>query len=117
MRTIAAVRFEHEALSYKLSASIGISVINSETLDANTVLAEADTACYVAKRHGGDRCQVYNPGDAAVRQAFADSSWAARIQQSLENGNVLLYGQRIESMRRSEEHTSELQSLMRNSYA
>src|SRR3546814_7763939 len=46
LRTIAAVRFEHEARSYKLSASIGISVINSETLDANTVLAEADTACY-----------------------------------------------------------------------
>lgn len=100
LRAIAAMRFEHEAHSYKLSASIGISVINSETPDANTVMAEADTACFIAKRHGGDRCQVYNPGDAAVRQAFADSSWAARIQQSLENGDVLLYGQRIESMRR-----------------
>lgn len=98
LRTIAAMRFEHEARSYKLSASIGISVINSEALDANTVLAEADTACYIAKRQGGDRCQIYNPGDAAVRQAFADSSWAARIQQSLENGDVLLYGQRIEAM-------------------
>lgn len=98
LRIIAAMRFEHEARSYKLSASVGISVIDSEALDANTVLAEADTACYIAKRHGGDRCQLYNPGDAAVRQAFADSSWAARIQQSLENGDVLLYGQRIEAI-------------------
>lgn len=99
LRTIAAMRFEHEARSYKLAASVGISLINAATLDANTALAEADTACYIAKRNGGGRCQLYSPGDAAVRQAFADSSWASRIQQSLESGKVMLYGQRIESMR------------------
>ncbi|NGY05532.1 PAS domain-containing protein [Solimonas terrae] len=102
LRTIAAADFEHNGRSYKLAASIGISIINSETVDANTVLAEADTACYIAKRHGGDRCQIYAPGDAAVRQAFTDSSWASRVQQALEAGDVLLYGQHIEPMRSDE---------------
>ncbi|HET8883788.1 MAG TPA: EAL domain-containing protein [Solimonas sp.] len=108
LRTIANAGFEHDGRSYKLAASIGISVINSETLDANTVLAEADTACYIAKRHGGDRCQIYSPGDAAVRQAFTDSDWASRVQQSLDNGDVLLYGQRIESMRDDEPSSCEV---------
>ncbi|NKF20707.1 PAS domain-containing protein [Solimonas marina] len=95
VRTIGAMRFEYEGRSYALSASVGIGVIDADTSDANTVLAEADTACYIAKRHGGGRCQSYSARDAAVRQAFVEGNWASRIQQALENGDVLLYGQRI----------------------
>lgn len=95
LRAINALRFEHDSRSYALSASVGISVIDAETIDANTVLAEADTACYIAKRHGGGRCQTYSERDAAVRQAFVDGNWASRIQQALDNGDVMLYGQRI----------------------
>lgn len=114
LRVIAHAGFEHDGRSYKVAASIGISVINAETLDANTVLAEADTACYIAKHHGGGRCQVYSPGDAAVRQAFTDSDWASRVQQSLDNGDVLLYGQRIESMRDGQPSSCEILIRLRD---
>lgn len=96
---IELLRFEHEGRPYQLGASVGISVIDAGTRDANSVLAQADTACYIAKRQGGNRCQVYHSGDESVREAFRDSDWASRIQDALESGKVLLYGQRIVPLR------------------
>ncbi|WP_028008404.1 PAS domain-containing protein [Solimonas flava] len=96
--SIDTLRFEHEGLAYQIAASIGISAIDANSRDANSVLAAADTACYIAKRNGGHRVQLYHPGDDAVRQAFLDIDWASRIQQALESGQVELHAQRIISL-------------------
>ncbi len=96
--SIDALRFEHEGLAYQIAASIGVCAIDATSRDANSVLAAADTACYIAKRHGGHRVQLYHPGDDAVRQAFLDIDWASRIQQALESGKVELHAQRIVSL-------------------
>src|SRR3546814_4573395 len=57
----------------------------------------------------GDRELVYVCGKEGVRKLkFEDGQWAA---------SWLINGQSFGELRRSEEHTSELQSLMRNSYA
>ncbi|MFT4045782.1 MAG: EAL domain-containing protein [Solimonas sp.] len=98
LHTIEAFRFEHEGRVYKVAASIGISALDANTQDANSALAQADTACYIAKRQGGHRIQLFNQGDDIVRQAFLDIDWASRIQQALETGGVELHGQRIVSL-------------------
>ncbi|WP_169729297.1 PAS domain-containing protein [Solimonas soli] len=98
LHAIEAFRFEHEGRAYKIAASIGICALDAGTRDANTALAEADTACYIAKRQGGHRIQLYNHGEDLVRQAFLDIDWASRIEQALENGGVELHGQRIVSL-------------------
>lgn len=43
-----------------ISASIGISIVNSPEIDANTFLKEADIAMYEAKRQGRDGVILFN---------------------------------------------------------
>src|SRR3546814_1527057 len=52
--------------------------------------------------------------DAVAADWHADSALRARVRRLVRRANVLMRGG---YRRRSEEHTSELQSLMRNSYA
>ena len=60
IRIIAAVaeRFEY-CEQAQLSASIGISVFNQDTQDANQLLRNADESMYLAKRAGGNRFVIH----------------------------------------------------------
>lgn len=108
LHSIETFRFEHERRVYKVSASIGICTLDADTPDAGTALAEADTACYIAKRQGGHRIQIYSHREDLVRQASVDIDWASRIEQALENGGVELHGQRIVSLRDGEQTSFEV---------
>ncbi|MGH8447013.1 MAG: PAS domain S-box protein, partial [Solimonas sp.] len=114
LHAIEAFRFEHEGRAYKIAASIGISAIDAGTRDANSALAEADTACYIAKRQGGHRIQIYHAGDDAVRQAFQDIDWASRIQHALEADGIELHVQRIVSLREPQISNYEVLIRIRN---
>ena len=95
---IGDYRFEHDARVYTVGVSIGISMIDAGVRDAHAVLAQADSACYIAKRQGGGRLQLYHASDEVVRQAHRDSDWASRIQQALDTGQLQLHAQQIHAL-------------------
>ncbi|NJL81787.1 MAG: diguanylate cyclase [Chloroflexaceae bacterium] len=47
---------------FEIGVSIGLVAIEGQTLDAASLLATADRACYTAKRQGGDRICVIRDG-------------------------------------------------------
>jgi diguanylate cyclase (GGDEF)-like protein len=59
--TLSALEFEWLGQRFSVGASVGITLITSETEDATRALAEADVACYAAKKLGRNQVQVYHP--------------------------------------------------------
>ena len=57
---------------------------------AAEVLREADAACYLAKRAGGNRVQVSAPGPEG---AGADDEWSRRVVQAIRRHEFQLYAQ------------------------
>lgn len=53
--------FALENGSYKIGASIGISIIEGNSITANEILKRADTAMYAAKKMGGSNFSFYDP--------------------------------------------------------
>jgi diguanylate cyclase (GGDEF)-like protein/PAS domain S-box-containing protein len=88
-------RFAWEDKTFKLGVSIGLVVIDGDSVDAATVLSEADAACYVAKDMGRNRVWHHQADDQAVRQRHGEMQWVARINEALENDRLCLFGQRI----------------------
>lgn len=48
--------------SYKIGASVGICVVDDDTVSAGDILRRADSAMYAAKKLGGNSFAYYDPG-------------------------------------------------------
>ncbi len=97
-QAIRGFRFSHHDRSFQIGASIGISVVDTTSGSAEQVMSQADTACYIAKRRGRNRIQLYHGSDEDIRQAHADMDWASRIEEALADNRVELFAQRIVSI-------------------
>jgi len=65
---IQAFRFAWQEKRFIVGASIGLVPITEHSVDLQSVLSAADSACYAAKEQGGNRVYVYQPGDNELEQ-------------------------------------------------
>lgn len=95
-RSLDKFHFETSHRSYRVSASIGIAMLQpGECIDAHTLLARADQACYAAKTHGRNQVHLYSLEDQSVHLLKNDAHWAPLIQDALANGKLRLLFQPI----------------------
>ncbi len=95
VEAVDRARFRVGERVFQLGLSAGVAVIDAAAEDARRVLMHADTACYVAKRLGGNRAQLYQPSDLEVSRTRNDMDWVARIEQALDENRFELFAQRI----------------------
>jgi len=92
--------FEHHNRQYHLSVSIGIkSITSNETLTSGDVLAQANQACYTAKKRGRNRIHLYSPQDTEMHTLRRNVEWAPRIRAALQEERFLLEFQPIHSIK------------------
>jgi len=95
--------FEHRHSQYHLSASIGVKFIdNMEVQTAGDVLAQANQACYTAKKRGRNRAHLYCPQDTEMHTLRQNVEWAPRIRAALQQERFLLEYQPIFSIETGE---------------
>ena len=87
--------FGWEQRNYTVSASIGVVMMNGPGLSQRTLLAHADTACYMAKERGRNRVHLFSELDAETTQRRSEMEWAGRIRQALADGRFLLHFQEL----------------------
>jgi len=97
-RCIADFRFVNDDRSFSIGASIGVVQVADNTLNFTEVLSAADAACYTAKEKGRNRVQYYRPHDSDASVRRYEMEWASRLQRALQNGQFVLYAQRIMSI-------------------
>lgn len=61
INTLGELEFEWLGQRYSVGASVGVTLITPDTEDATRALAEADVACYAAKKLGHNQVQIYHP--------------------------------------------------------
>ncbi|MEJ2398592.1 MAG: EAL domain-containing protein [Gammaproteobacteria bacterium] len=90
--------FEREGRNYKVNASIGIALINSETTSPGEVLSNADIACHIAKGKGRNASHLYSQEHDNKLAMDMELGWSVRLHQALEKDNFQLYYQPIISL-------------------
>jgi diguanylate cyclase (GGDEF)-like protein len=104
MRTAETVReavakhsFSWEGHTLSRGVSIGVVEISANIADIHSAMADADSACYAAKKAG--RNQVFGSQqeeeDAHLARRKRDMQWAARTNTALEDGRFVLFRQQI----------------------
>ena len=58
VEAISAIVFQWEGETYRIGASVGVTLVGPDAPDASRLLAEADAACYAAKAKGRNRVEI-----------------------------------------------------------
>jgi diguanylate cyclase (GGDEF)-like protein/PAS domain S-box-containing protein len=101
-------KFIEEDTSYNITLSIGIAMIDSQVTTAEEVLSHADLACHLAKQHGRNRTNLYDPSESDKAGMAADMGWAARVREMLEHDRFQLVYQPIVSTANGHVHDYEV---------
>lgn len=92
---IQQFNFTWDDSTFTIGASIGISAISQSTTTCETILSNADSACYLAKESGRNRIQVFTEEDDKLLTQQREMHWVSRINQALEEDRFQLYFQEI----------------------
>ena len=95
LAAIRAFRFPWQGQVFTLGASIGVAAVTSQSRDLESVMAAADTACYMAKDNGRNQLQVYHEDDEEVSSHHGQMSWVSRVTRSAEEDRFFLDCQRV----------------------
>ena len=103
-------RYSFENRIFKVGASIGVVPINNDTRDIQTVLSDADSACYAAKEAGRNRVEIHSPDNVELQSRRRDMHWVSRINHAIDENRLVLHFQNIKSLKNAS--TSSITKLL-----
>ncbi|MDH5325644.1 MAG: EAL domain-containing protein [Gammaproteobacteria bacterium] len=104
LEALKQYKFQWSHNRFDIGASFGLTAIRASSNNSNEVLNEADSACYLAKRLGRNRIQVYDQHNFLLLQHRGEMQWVQKINQALEKNRFRLYCQKIMSLTQESEH-------------
>jgi diguanylate cyclase (GGDEF)-like protein len=84
--------------SISVTASIGAAIIKGQFITADLAFSQADIACKIADKLGGNHAHVYDPEKDRSTSEKLDQNWAIRIRAAIENDDFTLAFQPIVSL-------------------
>ncbi len=87
--------FFYEEHSFNVTLSIGLAPIDGQEPDMERVLADVDSACYVAKQSGRNRIHVTQDNDTEVVQYRSSLAGVQAIRKALTDDRLSLYFQPV----------------------
>ena len=94
-RHIDGYVFVWEQRTYTVSVSIGGVALDHPGLAFKDVLAQADTACYMAKESGRNRVHFYSASDDETARRHGEMEWANRLRWAVAEQRLVLMYQEV----------------------
>jgi len=101
-------RFSWEGHPFDLGVSIGLVLIDADSVSIEELMSEADAACYAAKEKGRNRVQIFRPDNLELAQRHGEMQWVSRISHALEENRFVLYCQTIAPLDETQERHCEI---------
>ena len=109
LKAIQSFRLEHQGIVFKVGASVGLTEITPKfNLNVSALLSTADTACYAAKRDGGNCVHQYQNNDTNMQAHNNLLKWVSNINKAIENDQFVLYIQPFQAAKPNQEAHCEL---------
>ncbi len=89
-QAIADRAFVYGGKSYKITASLGVALMDHNTRSPGEALSNADIACHLAKENGRNQTHVHSPEADRRRTMDLELGWSARLHEALEKNTFEL---------------------------
>ena len=87
--------FNYSDHSFNVSLSIGVTPIDGQIMDMEQVLADVDSACYIAKQSGRNRVHVSEDNDDEVVRYRSNLAGIQAIRKALADDRLSLFFQPV----------------------
>ena len=88
LEEVGTFRFPWEGRNFEIGLSIGLMSINVHAESATRALAQADMACYTAKRLGRNRVHVYRMEDSELAKRQTNIRRISDIRDALDKDSI-----------------------------
>ena len=95
LSVIRELRFSGCNRVFEVTASIGVTAIDSSAGSGSEVMIEADLACNAAKDAGGNRLHIYHSSDQSLVRRHSEMQWVSTLTEAIESDSLVLYCQDI----------------------
>lgn len=94
-KVLIAAPFSYGGHQFKVSATVGVCVMDEDTSSAGAAMANADIACKVAKNRGRDGTHIFSPEADEKAALNVEAGWSVRLQEALRTDAFELHFQPI----------------------
>lgn len=101
-------QFIWDSQVFTIGVSIGLTTINSQTMNRTEALKQSDSACYAAKNSGRNRVYIYQDQDTNLVQQEGEFKWVNEIKEALIDNRLVLYVQPIVTTNNDQLHSYEV---------
>lgn len=105
--------FVWESNTYMISASIGAVMIDHPGTSLREVMAQADTACYLAKESGRNRVHFYSEQDDDAARRRSEMEWVNRLRWAIDEDRLQLYYQEVRALGGQDDGRPRIELLLR----
>ncbi len=95
LEDMTAYRFQWAERTYTVRASSSVVLIDAESENWASLLADAHAACEYGKDNGGQRVIVASDVSSAIAERKGEMQWVAEIIDAIEENRLLLFSQPI----------------------
>jgi len=107
--------FRWDEHSFDVTLSAGLTTIAESNLSASEAIRQADVACYVAKRSGGNQLHCFAPEDTKSGTDLTEYNLISEIRRALDHNNFYLNFQPLVDLQTGELAYHEVLVRMRDS--
>ena len=114
MQAVSGRDWRIDGQAVAVSVSIGVCIADHNCSSIETLLRDAEHACRAAKESGGNRVYNHHVDDYRLTQMRETFQWVGKVEQSLDQQTLRLFGQRARALSpRAEQAGDYLEVLLR----
>ncbi|SFD36439.1 GGDEF/EAL domain-containing response regulator [Pseudoalteromonas denitrificans] len=101
-KDVASGHFQFDEKIYKVTCSVGVSIIDGLEKSAQTYLQRADIALYVAKGQGRNQVHCFTSDDKESDEFQSNMQWIHILHYALENDHLEMHYQPVVDIKTQE---------------
>jgi len=102
LKSVAEFEFMSRGQEYSITMSCGFVVINVNTTSSTRALSEANTACNLASKRGGNRVFAYREENTEIQKLEGNLEWVMILKKALQENRFRMHAQAIQPLKLGE---------------
>lgn len=94
-KALSGQLFSYGDKHYRITASIGVAVLDRQVQSPSEAMANADIACHIAKNRGRNQVHVYSYDTDQRASMDVELNWSARLEEAIRENLFVLNFQPI----------------------